>query len=51
VTDEPVRKAAAAITRPTTATVRSASLMNLTSVSNSAAAASAGSLLSGTLLR
>jgi hypothetical protein len=47
----PARNAPAATTRPTTRTVRSASLMNRTSVSNKAAAASAGSLLLGTLPR
>jgi hypothetical protein len=49
--DGPVRKAPAATTRPSANSVRRPSLMNRTSVSYIAAAASAGSLLSGTLFR
>ena len=51
VTDGPVMNAAAATTSPTTRKVRSAILMNRTSVSNAAAAASLGSVLFGTLFR
>src|SRR5579875_374919 len=51
VADGPARKAPIATTRPTTSSTRSPCLMNLTSVSNMAAAASLGSTLCGTLFR
>ena len=51
VTDGPVKNAAAATTKPRTRSVRSASLMKRTNVSNMAAAASLGNTLLGTLFR
>ena len=51
MTDGPVKKAPIATISPTTSSTRSPSRMNLTSVSYSTAAASAGSTLLGTLLR